>query len=196
VAPARAHQVAQGISAIVPLAALPHGIDTSISSADALGVIATTQPTDPVAFAVTLVHEWSHSLLNGMLNFVELHEPAATPASSYFVPWRPDPRPISGVLHGAFAFLAAAETWHSMLAVEDVAERATTELALLRKQLAEVLAVLPASPELTGQGRRFVEILRCRNAALMDAPLRPREVAGAAAPDEDQRSINSEPFST
>jgi len=189
VAPQPAGRVAQGVRVIVPLADPPHGIDTSISCVEALGAVATTTPSDPALFAVTLVHEWSHSLLNGMLSFVDLHEPATALSASYLAPWRPDPRPISGILHGTFAFLAVAETWQALLADDSTAERAAAELALHRLRLAEALALLPAAPELTAQGRRFVEILRRRHAALMDTPLRQQEVAAAAARLDEQRSV-------
>jgi HEXXH motif-containing protein len=186
--PAFARQVAQGIRVIVPLAALAHGMDTSVSCVDALGAIATTTPSDPVRLAVTMVHEWSHSLLNGILGFVDLlQDPAGAQPSLYFAPWRPDPRPISGVLHGTFAFLAVAETWQALL-THDGDEQAAAELALRRLQLTEVLAMLPTAPELSEQGRRFVDILRRRNAALMDTPLHPRVVAAATARLDEQRA--------
>ncbi|MET0416277.1 MAG: HEXXH motif-containing putative peptide modification protein [Actinoplanes sp.] len=189
VAPVTARQVAQGIRVLVPLTVPPHGEDTSVSCAEALGAIATTPPPDPVHFAATLVHEWSHTLLNGMLGFVSLHEPVTTRSSAYFAPWRPDPRPISGVLHGTFAFLAITELWRALLAYDGVASRAAAELALRRLQLAEVLATLPAAPELTAQGRRFVHILQQRHAALMDIPLRRGVAAEAAARIRKQRVV-------
>jgi uncharacterized protein len=189
VAPESARQVAHGIRVIVPLADPPHGIDTSISCVEALGAVATTAPSDPAQFAVTLVHEWSHSLLNGMLSFVDLHEPATALPASYLAPWRPDPRPISGVLHGTFAFLAVAETWQALLSDDSTAGQAATELALHRLRLGEALAMLPAAPELTAQGRRFVEILRRRHAMLMGTSLRPQAVATAAARLDEQRSV-------
>ncbi len=187
IAPAVAGQMSQGFRVLVPLAPSPHGEETTISCADALGAIATTAPSDPAEFAIALVHEWSHTLLNGLLGFVTLHAAAADPPL-YFVPWRPDARPVSGVLHGTFAFLAVAETWRALLDHGDLARQAAIEFALRRMQLAEVLATLPAVPELTAQGRRFVEILRQRHGALMDITLHPETIAQATVRIAHQRA--------
>jgi uncharacterized protein len=167
VAPDAARQVAHGVRVVVPLASTSGGMDTSVSCRDALGAFATTAPASPVDFAVTMVHEWSHSLLNGMLGFVNLHEPTASP-TSHSVAWRPDLRPIGGVIHGTFGFLAVAEAWRALLTHDGAREQAAAELARRRRQLGEVLTTLPAAPELTDQGRRFVAVLRQRHAALTD----------------------------
>ncbi|WP_436531384.1 aKG-HExxH-type peptide beta-hydroxylase [Actinoplanes sp. HUAS TT8] len=182
--PVVANQVAQGMRVVVPLAPSAHGVATSISCADALGAIASTAPSDPAEFAVALVHEWSHTMLNGLLGFLRLHEPTAD-RPQHVAPWRPDLRPISGVLHGTYAFMAVAETWRDLLAHDG---RAATEFARRRIQLAEVLATLPTVPALTDQGRRFVEILRQRHATLMDVALPSRAVAEATARIDEQRA--------
>lgn len=188
VVPATGRQVAHGIRVLVPLAAAPHGGGASVTCVNALGAVATTTPEDAIDLAITFVHEWSHSLLNGLLGFVRLHEPAGTRSSSYFAPWRSDPRPLSGLLHGTFAFLAVAETWRALLAQDATAGRAAAEFALLRLQLAEVLTPLTTAPELTEQGRHFVGILRSRHATLMDTPVHPRVVAEATARLDEQRA--------
>ncbi|GGL13077.1 HEXXH motif domain-containing protein [Mangrovihabitans endophyticus] len=168
-APELARQVAAGLWAVVPLAPPPDGSETSVTCSDAIGAIGATGPGDAVDAAVMLVHEWSHSLLNGMLGFVELHDPRD--AGTFWAPWRPDPRPLSGLLHGTFAFLAVAETWRVLRAAGVQPERAEAEFAVRRRQLAEVLAVLPGVPALSPQGRRFVAVLQRRCRALFATPV-------------------------
>jgi HEXXH motif-containing protein len=175
--PAMAEQVSLGLRVLVPLAPTPDGEEVSVSCGDALGALASTLPLDGVMFAMTLVHEWSHSLLNGLLGFDSLHDTRS--AATYFAPWRHDPRPLSGLLHGVFAFMAVAETWRSLLVANAGGERAETEFAVRRAQLAEVLTHLPGDPGLSQQGHRFVAVMERRCAALFETTVR-REVASVA----------------
>ncbi|RSM72733.1 hypothetical protein DMB66_04975 [Actinoplanes sp. ATCC 53533] len=186
-APAVAEQMRLGVRVVVPLAPTPHGAEASVSCSDALGVIATTTPVDSMTFAVTLVHEWSHSVLNGLLGFVGLHH--LEQPGFYFAPWRPDPRPLSGILHGTFAFLAVAETWQALRAADSGGKRAEFEFALRRRQLAEVMAYLPAAAGLSPQGRRFVAILKRRCAALFETPVRREADDDAVAAVAAQKAI-------
>jgi hypothetical protein len=63
-----------------------------------------------VAFAVGLLHETQHSLLNATTYLFDLIETPHTPGYS---PWRDDPRPTSGILHGAYAYLAVTRFWRA-----------------------------------------------------------------------------------
>ena len=42
---------------------------------------------------------------------MDLFDPADS--ATYQVPWRPDPRPVDGVLNGTYAYLAVGELWRS-----------------------------------------------------------------------------------
>ncbi|GLY03879.1 HEXXH motif-containing putative peptide modification protein [Actinoplanes sp. NBRC 101535] len=182
-----AEQVGGGLRVLVPLAATPHMSELSVSSADALGALAATDPVDAPGFAMTLVHEWSHSLLNGLLEFCVLHEPGSP--AVHFAPWRPDPRPLGGLLHGVFAFLAVAETQQALLSAGVGGDRVENGFALRRAQLAEVMRTLPEASGLTSQGRRFTAILAHRSAALGDTPVRTTAATTAAARVAADRAV-------
>jgi HEXXH motif-containing protein len=190
--PEEAGRVGGGIWSLVPLAPTPHGAEASVSSSNALGAVATTRPTSGIDFAITLVHEWAHSVLNGVLGFVRLHDRSST--ARHFAPWRPDRRPLLGLLHGTFAFLAVAEAWQALRVDQSGAERAEAEFALRRQQLDEVLSALPDAPDLTAQGRRFVAILRQRGAALFDVPVGRRAAEQAVAAVREQKALSIRRF--
>ena len=131
-APEHAAEVAAGISTFVPLAG-GTGRGHSITHADGFGAFAADADLDPVELAVTMVHELQHSKFNAVLSLVQLHEP--TDPTRFFAPWRPDPRPIGGLLHGTYAFTAVAEVWAALRAHPGLAVQATARFALVRAQL-------------------------------------------------------------
>jgi HEXXH motif-containing protein len=136
----------------------------SATSHDAFGVFAMSLPQDAAAFAVTLVHERAHTVLNGLATAARLTD--ATDTTVHFAPWRVDPRPVTGLLHGAFAFVAVAELWRSLMAAPALRQRAQTELAALRPQLRSALSALRDSAGLTDAGHTVVEHLHRRAQAL------------------------------
>ena len=58
-----------------------------------------------------LVHEMQHVKLIALRDLFDLFDRADAGRST--VPWRPDGRPIEGLLHGTYAHLAIAELWRS-----------------------------------------------------------------------------------
>ncbi|MFI5894620.1 aKG-HExxH-type peptide beta-hydroxylase [Actinoplanes sp. NPDC051513] len=165
--PGRALQVAEVLRAVTPLAVLRPGQGRSASARQAYGAVATTLPGNPVGFAATLIHETQHSVLNGLLDLVDLVDPSDQ--GLVYSPWRADPRPVGGLLHGCFAFLAIAEFW----AREDAAgveARAAFELARTRIQVRQALDTLTEVPALTADGRYVVGRLAERFARLESGP--------------------------
>ena len=76
----------------------------SASYRQAIGTVYLTLHPDPVVIAEALVHEHSHTKLNALL---ELDPLLRNPWEARFEsPYRPDPRPLMGVLLGAHAFVA------------------------------------------------------------------------------------------
>lgn len=167
-APTHAAEVAAGISTFVPLA---DGTERghSVTHADAFGALAADANLDPVDLAVTMVHELQHSKLNAVLGLVQLHEPA-DPAR-YFAPWRPDPRPIGGLLHGTYAFTAVAEVWAALRAHPKLAAQATARFAVVRAQLERALVELARAGSLTSAGRLWADRLAERIGQLAAVPV-------------------------
>ncbi|GAA3084559.1 hypothetical protein GCM10020254_31220 [Streptomyces goshikiensis] len=99
----------------------------------------------PPALAATLVHEVQHGKLAALADILTLHTADRTPASG--PPWRSDPRPLEGLLHGAYAHLALAGYWQR--AALYGARGAWAQHARIRAQVAAALPVIRACPELT-----------------------------------------------
>ncbi|MDW5326823.1 aKG-HExxH-type peptide beta-hydroxylase [Plantactinospora sp. KLBMP9567] len=166
--PARAAEVAAGLTALVPLgtarrvssdvgAAAP---GCSATNEDAFGGFGTTLPRDPVQLAVTMVHEIQHSKLCALGALVPLSH--TDHSATYFAPWRPDPRPLSGLLQGIYAFVAVAEFWADLGDLPEFRGRAMPEFAATRAQVRHALTGIENSPGLTPAGRRFVDQVSAR----------------------------------
>jgi HEXXH motif-containing protein len=165
VAPARAEELASGICTLVPLVTGAPGTARSATTPDAFGALGLTLPGSAADFVVTLVHEFQHSKLSALLDLVQLCDP--TDDQTYFAPWRTDPRPIGGVLHGVYAFLGVADMWWSCRARDELREAAVREFADVRVQVHETLTVLEGSGALTPAGRRFAAGMRTTVDAMM-----------------------------
>ena len=113
--------------------------------------------------ACALVHEFHHSALNGLLHLVDLCEPDDG-AAVHYAPWRDDPRPFLGIVHGAYAFTSVTDFWSRRRHADDDTEarRADLEFALWRGQAALVLDWLAGSGRLTPEGTRMIDLLRSR----------------------------------
>ncbi|MEI5102287.1 HEXXH motif-containing putative peptide modification protein [Streptomyces sp. PmtG] len=146
---------------------VPRGFDVPVrgpvassSSADSFGAVTLSLPYDEVQLAAALVHETRHQQLNALLVLVPLVRAVEGGARRlYFAPWRSDPRPAYGTLHGVFAFSGVARFWrtHRGFVAGAEARRADFEFAVLREQVREAVAALLAGGELTPPGRLFVQ---------------------------------------
>lgn len=99
--------VLAGCRALVALEA-PDGHIYSASSPHTPGVVQLTFHSEegPAMLAETLVHECAHVKLDGLWHIEPLLIDDGEPRFHH--PWRPDPRPLRGVLLGAHAFLNVA----------------------------------------------------------------------------------------
>ncbi|WP_328596425.1 aKG-HExxH-type peptide beta-hydroxylase [Streptomyces apricus] len=139
----------------------------SASSLDAFGAVTMSLPRDVTQAAATLVHETRHQQLNALLNLVHLVLPPGDEHEGgelqerrlYYAPWRSDPRPVRGLLHGVFAFAGVGRFWrrHRGYVTGTQAQHADFEFAVLREQLREAVAALLTDDDLTEAGRLFVE---------------------------------------
>lgn len=154
--PALADGVDATVSVVVPSPGLQRFRSYSGTTGDAVGAVTMSWPPDPTDAAATLAHEFRHAVLCEVMHLVKLVDPAA--AGSRYVPWRDDPRPPRGVLHGIYAFAGVAGFWraerrrvagvHAMLA--------HFEFALWRRAVLDTAVDLAASGDLTPLGQRFL----------------------------------------
>ncbi|MFB7085393.1 HEXXH motif-containing putative peptide modification protein [Streptomyces sp. NPDC056296] len=187
-----------GRTALAPPA--PPAVAVSASSGDSFGAMLISRPGSALALAETLVHEFQHSKLAALLHLFPLLDDDRE--ERFYAPWRADPRHLTGLLHGAYAFTGVTGFWRDRLAEPEHAEAAAYHFALRRLQSRLVVRTLLTSARLTAPGRRLVEGLartldgwlrvpvdpaalsRARTAAsLHRTQWRLRNVAAPAGPD-------------
>jgi len=171
--PAWAVALRRSLTALVPLASWDATAGVSATARDALGVIALTPPSDPRQLALTLVHELQHNHLNVMHNVAPLYR--SGPGRRFYSPWRDDPRPLAGVLHGTVAFLGVADFLRrERRPGEQVVE---LEFAIAVRQIRSGLRTLQESPAaLTAAGRKVVASIADVLAELAGEPVGDRWV--------------------
>lgn len=156
-APESASEIAAIVRVIVPYQAPESGL-VSTSSPQVFGTVAMSRQPDKYTCAETLIHETQHLKLSALLDLVELTRP--DDGQRYYAPWRTDPRPASGLLQGAYAFLGVSRFWreHRHVASEaSVRQRAQAEFARWRDGAALVASTLLDSGQLTAAGHVFVQ---------------------------------------
>jgi HEXXH motif-containing protein len=151
--PAKAEETAAIVSVIVPYQAPESGL-VSTSSPQSFGAVAMSRQPDGYTCAETLVHETQHLKLCAVLELVALTLP--DDGQRYYAPWRPDPRPASGLLQGAYAFMGVSGFWRGQQTAPEVSQRAYAEFARWREGAALVSGTLLDSGQLTEAGKDFV----------------------------------------
>jgi HEXXH motif-containing protein len=150
-----AAEIAAAIKAIVPRNVQANGLVSS-SSPETFGAVAMSRPPDACALAESLAHEVQHVKLSALQDVVMLTEP--DDGRRFYAPWRDDPRPIAGLLQGAYAFLGVAGFWRCQRHHEDGAAgiRAHAAYARWRAATAFAISTLGSSGRLTEPGEEFV----------------------------------------
>ena len=175
-----AEPMADVISVIVPLTPRSDTDLVSATTPASYGAIATSWPPDDVTLAETLVHEFQHVKLCGLLDMVPL---AASGGQRVYAPWRQDPRPAGGLLQGIYAHLGIVSFWQAQQRAETDADgllRAQVLFARWRPAIGETVQTLLETGSLTPAGVRFAERLRAQGRQLMSAPV-PAQAAQVAA---------------
>lgn len=178
-----AEPIAEVVSVIVPL--VPRSDHDSATSPAAFGAIATSLPSSPVIMAETLVHEFQHIKLCGLLDMLPLIEPSDERG---YAPWRDDPRPLGGILQGVYAFTGIVRFWDVQRRTESEPDAVLHANVLYERwRLAIELAVgfLLDRASLTANGLRFVTILgnQGQRAESGPVPVEAMEIAREVALD-------------
>lgn len=156
VCPQFAAPMARGLFSLVPQPAAERFRTMSASAGDAFGSMIISELRDATELAVTMVHEFQHIKLGGLLHLTPLQE--GEPPQRLYAPWRDDPRPLSGLLQGVYAFIGITEFWRAArnaLGGTD-GELAQFEFARWRRQVSDTLRMLRTLPQLNEVGRRLL----------------------------------------
>ena len=178
-----AEPLSVGVQVIVPL--VPRSDLDSATSPAAFGAIATSLPPSPVSMAETLVHEFQHIKLCGLMDMLPLIEPSDERS---YAPWREDPRPLAGILQGVYAFAGIVRFWDVQRGLEtesDSALRASVLYERWRLVIEPVARTLLGVGRLTPAGTRLVATLgeQGQNRAAGPVPAEAREIAREVALD-------------
>lgn len=162
------------VRAIHPLAA-PAGYDVSYSSPNIPFSIFVSLPGDvetdrTLRLAEAILHESMHL----QLTLIEQIEPLVTrgtfQASS---PWKSEPRPVSGLLHGLYVFAVIHQVFGLLRRIRP---EAAAYGRRRQSKIAEEVATLPEHPRgLSEFGAELWE--RCRQNVLVQAHMTPNRVA-------------------
>ncbi|MBA9004383.1 HEXXH motif domain-containing protein [Thermomonospora cellulosilytica] len=157
--PVTAEEIAACVTSLTPLHAT-RGLHTSGTPTHAFGTVGLSTPPDPTWLAATLAHEVQHTKLTALLDVLPLIRPDDD--SRYYAPWREDPRPVHGLLHGVYAHLGLAAFWRRERH-EESGERALhahSEFARWRGATELAARTLAGSGRLTAAGQEFVARVR------------------------------------
>jgi HEXXH motif-containing protein len=160
---------AAGVDVIVPL--IPRSDVDSATSPAAFGAIATSLPPSPVIMAETLVHEFQHIKLCGLMDMLPLIKPSGERG---YAPWRDDPRPMGGILQGVYAFTGVVRFWDVQRHLETEPDAILRASVLYERwRLAIELAIGPVLDKghLTPDGVRFVTVLKERGQRRRSGPV-------------------------
>lgn len=129
------------VDVVVPVQPDPAARGISATSADAFGAVAMSAPEDGRSLAVGLLHEAQHSILNATQYLFDLHQ---RPHQLGYSPWRDDPRPTSGILHGAYAYLAVTRFWRTEAGLDEPEPKKTRDAGTSKQH----------APSVEGEQRR------------------------------------------
>jgi HEXXH motif-containing protein len=147
-----------GLRTLVPLSASPIATGASNTSYDGYGGVYTTAPAGPYQLALTLIHEFQHAKFTLLTDQVKLYEPES--ACRFYAPWRDDPRPILGLLHGIYAHAGVTDFWRVYRRVVGrESMQAHVEFERWRVQVQAAIAVAVDSKLLTPEGKQFLTTL-------------------------------------
>jgi len=161
-----AESIAAGVSVIIPLRPQSESDLVSATTPAAFGAIATSWPPDPVTLAETLVHEFQHVKLCGLMDMVALVEPGGP---TVYAPWRQDPRPAGGLLQGIYAHAGIVRFWAAQRRAEtdpDAVFRAQVQFARWLPAIDTAAGTLLETGSLTPAGVRFIDVLRAQARSL------------------------------
>ena len=176
-----AEAFAAGVSTLVPLQSRAFFLPRSATSGLTYGAIGLSLPGDEVSLAEVFVHELHHMVLGAVEDLMPLVN-ADLDKQLCYAPWRDDPRPVSGLIHGCYAYLGITAFWRRQRQAGGASERlrSAVEFARWRQATLDAAKTLDRSPALTETGRRFAAGI-CDQLARWQADPVPAEAMGLAA---------------
>lgn len=157
--PVTAAEIEVAHRVVTPLRSPADG-QVSGTASETFGTVGLSAPVDGLTLAATLAHEVQHAKLGALLDVVRLTEPDEN--RRFYAPWRDDPRPVDGLLQGAYAYLGVSGFWRRQRTREhgDEAFLAHREFARWRAGAYRAVDTLATSGLLTPAGKNFTSHMR------------------------------------
>ncbi|PZW00035.1 HEXXH motif-containing protein [Micromonospora phaseoli] len=174
-----AEEISAVLRALVPIPA-PRTSTRSGTFHHAFGSVAMSLPPDARSTAAALAHEIQHAKLAALTDLFAVLEPGST--ELFYAPWRPDPRPLDGLLHGVYAHLGVAGFWRRQARVTDpgaARHHAEVQFARWSRAAADTARLLAAQRRLTPVGRHLVDGMAGVLARWLTEPVTPGATAEA-----------------
>jgi HEXXH motif-containing protein len=111
---------------------------TNVSYSELPGACVVSATRHPLAMADRLIHEYHHNVLFALEErgpFFESTRGNPWSDARHYSPWRNDPRPLQGLLHGLFVYLPVARFW---LAVHEAGTAARSDLGYVAERLLKI----------------------------------------------------------
>jgi HEXXH motif-containing protein len=180
--PDTAAELTAGLTTLVPHVSTGSRELFSASHNDAFGAVVLSRPTDPGALAEILVHEFQHSKFGVLSTLIDVLETdTANNVPCLYAPWRSDPRPALGLLHGLVSFLGVTAFYRERCRVEtgQRAQIAQFEFAYRWGQVLDATRTLLTEATPSMLGRQFLDAVQGNLEEWAAEPL-PHEVRAAA----------------
>jgi HEXXH motif-containing protein len=142
------------VSTLVPLTNSGTGKPRSATSGWTFGAIGLSLPDDDVKLAEMFTHELHHLVLGALEDVLPLVTYAGQDRL-FYSPFRDDPRPSGGLLHGCYAFLGVTAFWRRSARVGSAAvhARAAAQFARWRSATLKCAEDIAQSATLTAAGQ-------------------------------------------
>lgn len=164
-------QIAEHVRVVAFRRRIPGSYRNNLTNADVPGAILVSAIPNPVWIAHVLVHEFHHNRLFCLEEQGPFFQDSSAAAhdAHFASPWRPDPRPLHGILHGLYVHVPVAHFWLALLEAD--IDEPTRSLAVDRAlrswhQNRFATGELQRHARFTPFGQRLFDQLRADVAAL------------------------------
>lgn len=148
-------------SMLVPVNSPSKGLSISLSSDFFWGSILISDA-DVILFNESLIHEHSHNVMYGLLRQHSFLKSGGFDGDRHYSPWRPDARPLYGLLHAVYVFSRVCEYYALLIQTSPRASEFQERLALMHARTEIGCIVLTQSNDLTQSGLALVTTIQAQ----------------------------------
>jgi hypothetical protein len=153
--PEMGREIIEMNSIIVPVNCANSGVSISCSSDDFWGAILISQAHEDL-FGESLVHEHSHNVMYAILKKYPLLKSDGLSPVNFYSPWRPDARPIYGILHAVYVFDRVCEYYLRLIQKNPTDHKLQNRLAFLASRIRIGIVVIHQCGDLTDEGEMLM----------------------------------------